>query len=88
MARESETEDIVYNFVCSKPGMSTYELSKKLNMTGGRVRHALARLEEKGLIKFKFDRHNPRIRKLTFPVDNWSLIPRGLKKELKKLIKK
>jgi len=88
VARKSETEDILYSFVCSKPGMSTYYIAKKLNMTGGRVRHALARLEEKGLIKFKFDKHNPRIRKLTFPVDNWSLVPKSLRNELKKLIKK
>lgn len=79
------TEDVVYNFVCNNPGMSTYKIAKRLRMTGGRVRHALKRLKQRGLIKFKFDKSNPRFRKLTYPVDAWNLIPRNLKRELRNL---
>jgi len=86
--RESFTEDIVYAFVCRHPGLSTYEISKKLNMTGGRVRHALSKLKKMGLVKFKFERNNPRIRKLTFPVDAWLLLPKQVKEELKKSLSK
>ncbi len=57
-------------------------------MTGGRVRYALTKLKEMGLVKFKFERNNPRIRKLTFPVDTWTLLPKQVKEELRKLIDK
>jgi hypothetical protein len=53
-------------------------------MSGGRVRYALSRLAAIGLIKFKFERTNPRIRKLTYPVDAFDLLPKSLKKELNK----
>ena len=44
--KKNNTEHIVYCTICSNPGMNTYELSKKLNMTGGRVRHAISKLKE------------------------------------------
>lgn len=84
MAKEGETEDKIYEFVCENPGKSTYEISKKMNMSGGRVRHALSSLEQKGLIMFKFVRQSPRIKKLTFPIDNIKLMPKNLKILLKK----
>ena len=87
MSRESFTEDVVYAFVCRHPGMCTYGISKKLNMTGGRVRHALSKLKERGLVKFKFERKNPRIKKLTYPVDAWSLLPKAAREELRKSMK-
>jgi len=86
--KESYTEDVVYAFVCRHPGMCTYEISKKLNMTGGRVRHALSKLKEKGLVKFKFERKNPRIKKLTFPVDAWALLPKAVREELRKSMRR
>ena len=52
-----------------------------------KINHALKRLEEKGLVKFKFDKKNPRIRKLTYPIECWKLLPRFFKIELKKLLK-
>ena len=55
MPKHSFTEEVVYSFVCKHPGLCTYDMSKKLNMTGGRVRHALIKLEKEGLVKFKFD---------------------------------
>lgn len=88
MPRESYTEDMVYAFVCRHPGMCTYEISKKLKMTGGRVRHALFKLKERGLVKFKFERKNPRIKKLTYPIDTWSLLPKRVREELRKSIEK
>ncbi len=88
MPRESYTEDIVYAFVCRHPGMCTYEISKKLNMSGGRVRYALKKLKESGLVKFKFVKKNPRIKKLTYPVDAWSLLPKTAKEEMRKFIQR
>jgi predicted transcriptional regulator len=85
MSEKSSTRDRVYVFVCKNPGLSTYDLSKKLGMTGGRVRHALSMLKKADLIEFKFERQNPRIRKLSFPVDFLKLLPRDLKKEIKGL---
>ena len=88
MVRDSNTEVIVYELVCSKPGMCTYDIEKKLDMTGGRIRHALSMLGKKGLIKFKFDRRKPRIRKLAYPVDRWNLLPKSFKNEIKVIVKK
>lgn len=74
------TEDVVYEYICEHPGLCTYELSKRLKMTGGNLRSALLRLKHKGLIKFKFERGNPRIKKLSYPVNAYSLLPKSLKK--------
>jgi predicted transcriptional regulator len=82
---EESTKEKIYKFVCENPGKSTYYISKKLQMTGGRVRHALTALWKEGLIKFKFERNNPRIRKLSYPVNFVNLLPKSLKKEVKKL---
>ncbi len=87
MPRESYTEDVVYGFICRHPGMSTYDISKKLNMTGGRVRHALSKLKENGLVKFKFERRSTRIVKLTYSVDAWSLLPKAAREELRRMVK-
>lgn len=87
MPKESYTVEVVYGFVCRHPGICTYEISKKLKMTGGRVRYALTKLKEVGLVKFKFERNNPRIKKLTYPVEVWSLLPREVRVELRKRIK-
>jgi len=85
MPKRSSTEDVVYNFVCKNPGKCTYFISKNLNMSGGRVRHALNVLNKKGLIRFKFERKNPRIKKLTYPVSAWRLLPRKIRGQLKKI---
>ena len=83
--KDPSTEQIIYEFICSNPGKSTYEISKHLKMTGGRVRHALNKLRNYGLIKFKFLRESYRVKKLSFPVECWKLLPKTLKKELLKL---
>jgi len=85
MPKQNRTEYKVYKFVCKNPGNSTYYISKKLDMSGGRVRHALCKLKKIGLIRFKFVRDNPRIRKLSYPVGMLKLLPRGMKRQLKKL---
>jgi len=81
----SLTENKIYELVCDYPGLSTYDISKRLKMTGGRVRSTLSLLKKNGLIRFKFEKHNPRIKKLTFPIDVFSLLPRELKTDLKSL---
>lgn len=85
MTKKSLSEEKIYRFVCENPGDCTYAISKKMKMSGGKVRNALLRLKQKGLIKFKFERHSPRIRKLTYPVRAWDLLPGILKKEAAKL---
>jgi len=85
MPKNSPTEYIVYKFICENPGRCTYYISKRLNMSGGRVRHALSRLEQKGVIKFKFERNNPRIKKLTFPVNTLKLLPKEVKRQLREV---
>lgn len=85
MPKRSTTEYKIYEFVCKNPGNCTYYISKELNMSGGRVRHALSKLKKLGLVRFKFDRNNPRIRKLTYPVDTLRLLPKGIRNQLKKL---
>lgn len=77
------TEQQIYEFVCSNPGKSTYEISKILKMSGGKVRHALMKLKERGLIKFKVVRASYRIKKLSFPTKVWELLPPSLKDQLK-----
>ena len=88
MPKKSSTQDKIYRFICKYPGKSTYYISKKLRMTGGRVRHALSKLKHYGLVKFKFDKRNPRTKKLSYPTDAVALLPRSLKGKLKKVKKK
>ncbi|MEM5794422.1 MAG: winged helix-turn-helix domain-containing protein [Candidatus Aenigmatarchaeota archaeon] len=85
MPKKSEAEYKIYSFVCQNPGLCTYEISKRLFMSGGKVRYFLSRLKKKGLVKFRFDRKNPRIRKLTYPVSSLELLPRKIKIQLKNL---
>jgi len=88
MPRKSSSEEKIYRFVCESPGNCTYTISKRLKMSGGKVRNVLIRLKQKGLVKFKFDRRNPRMRKLTYPVKMWDLIPKNLRKNVRKMVKK
>lgn len=84
---KKSSEQIIYSFICENPGLNTYQISKKLGMSGGKVRHILKKLKERGLVKFKFERKNPRIKKLTYPIEFWKLFPKVLKSEIKKLSK-
>ena len=85
MTKKSSSEEKIYRFVCENPGNCTYTISKKLKMSGGKVRNALSRLKQSGLVKFKFERRSPRIKKLSYPVKTLDLLPRILKKEVSKL---
>jgi len=87
MQKHGGTEDKIYQFVCCHPGMSTYEIAKNLKMSGGNVRNALSNLHKKGLITFKFDRSNPRIKKHCFAVKLWKLLPGTLRRDIKILLK-
>lgn len=84
---KKSTEQMVYEYVCHYPGLCTYELSNRLKMSGGNVRSALTRLHKKGLVKFKFDRNkgNPRIKKLTYPVSFWEMLPKKLAHVIKRV---
>jgi predicted transcriptional regulator len=83
--KSSRTNEIVYEFICNNPGKSTYEISKKLKMTGGRVRHSLSMLHKMGLVTFKWLKQNPRIRKLCFPISAVEILPKSIRKELKNI---
>jgi len=65
--------------------MNTYEISKRLGMSGGNVRNALSNLHKKSLVKFKFVRSSPRTEKQCFAVKLWSLMPRALRRKIKGL---
>jgi transposase len=80
-------EEKVYRFVCEKQGLSTYEISKRLNLSGGCVRHCLTQLHKKGLIFFKFERSSSRIRKLSYPVNAFRLLPRKILNTLKGFVR-
>jgi|YelNatPaOPRAMG01_1025707.scaffolds.fasta_scaffold10754_5 predicted transcriptional regulator len=83
MPKKSEAEYKIYSFVCQNPGMCTYEISKRLKMSGGRVRYFLSRLQKKGLVRFKFDKKNPRIKKLTYPLNTLELLPKSIKNKFR-----
>ncbi len=83
MSKSSKTNEVVYEWVCAKPGMCTYDMEKRLNMSGGRVRHALSRLEKMGLITFRWVQSNPHFYKLSYPVPTKRLLPKKLIHELK-----
>jgi len=82
---KGSSEDSVYNFVCKNPGLCTYDIQKRLKMSGGRVRHALSQLNKHGLVKFRFVCKSPRVKKLSYPVEAWKLVPGGLKRAVKKI---
>jgi predicted transcriptional regulator len=87
MPRHGKAEDKVYQLICSNPGLNTYEISKRLKMSGGNVRNALSNLHKKGLISFKFEKSSTRVRKRCFAVKISRLLPNSLKKEIKNLLK-
>ncbi|MEM5879043.1 MAG: helix-turn-helix domain-containing protein [Candidatus Aenigmatarchaeota archaeon] len=87
MRRHGKAEDKVYQLICSNPGLNTYEISKRLQMSGGNVRNALSNLHKKGLISFKFERNSVRIRKKCFAVEIARLLPAVLKREIKSFLK-
>lgn len=83
--KESDSRDIIYEFICANPGLNTYLIAKKLNMSGGKIRYVLSRLEKMGLVEFEFRRRSARIEKLTYPITAYNLLPKGLKSKLKKM---
>lgn len=87
MGKHGKAEDRVYQFICKNPGLNTYEISKKLKMSGGNVRNALNNLHKKGLVVFKIEKGNVRVKKRCFAVNLVRLLPTSLKKEIKELLK-
>lgn len=82
MNAKRSSEEKIYRFICEHPGNCTYDISRKLSMSGGKVRNALQRLEGKGLVRFKFVRSSHRMKKLSYPVGMWDLLPKPLLKIL------
>lgn len=87
MRKRGEAEYKVYQLICSNPGLNTYEISKKLNMSGGNVRNVLSNLHKKGLISFKIEKSSIRVRKKCFAVKIARLLPVAFKKEIKSFLK-
>ncbi|MCS7106272.1 MAG: winged helix-turn-helix domain-containing protein [Candidatus Aenigmarchaeota archaeon] len=87
MRKHGKAEDKIYQFVCKNPGINSYQISKRLKMSGGNVRAALKNLHKKGLIFFKFERKSYKIEKKCFAVKLVHLLPKVLKKEIKNLAK-
>ncbi len=85
MVKKVFTQDVVYSLICEKPGVCGYEISKKLNMSNGRVHTVLSNLERNGFIKFKTIK-NPRRKKNYFPVNSFELLPTELRKQLKNFL--
>ena len=84
MAKKRLTQDKIYKFICKNPGNNTYAISKKMKMSGGRVRHAIYKLKNYGLIKLKTINKSPRIQKLCYPIDALASLPKALKRKLKR----
>jgi len=85
MVKKIFTQDVVYSLICENPGLCGYEISKKLNMSNGRVHTTLCKLERDGLIKFKVIK-NPRRKKIYFPIKAFEMLPHRLKKELRNFL--
>lgn len=77
---------LVYEQVCATPGITSYEISKKLGMSGGNVRYCLSKLKKIGFVRLKTIYSSSRLKKQVFPVGVNKLLPSQLKKELKKLL--
>lgn len=86
MQKYGKAEDRIYELICQNPGLNTYKISKRLNMSGGNARNAISNLHKKGLVFFKFNKRNPRIEKCCFAVDGWKLLPKNFKNGIRKLI--
>ncbi|MEM5836199.1 MAG: winged helix-turn-helix domain-containing protein [Candidatus Aenigmatarchaeota archaeon] len=87
MRKHGKAEDKIYQLICSNPGLNTYEISKRLKMSGGNVRNALSNLHKKGLISFKIEKSSVRVRKRCFAVEIAKLLPATFKKEIKAFLK-
>jgi predicted transcriptional regulator len=83
VSRKNPILDKVYEKICKDPGLTSYSLAKKLDLSCASVRFALARLAEQGLVRFKWDRSGIRTKKLTYPVKSFELLPRSLREQLR-----
>ena len=81
MQKKVFTQDIVYSLICEHPGLCGHEISKKLNMSSGRVYQALKSLKKTGFIITKTTKESKR-KKVCFPVNAFKLLPNKIKKEV------
>jgi len=62
-----ETRWFLYEFINKNPGLSIYDLSKKLNWTTGKVDYHIKKLLKDGIVRNSEEIVNGRIRKLYTP---------------------
>ncbi len=62
-----ETRWLLYEFINKNPGLSIYDLSKKLNWTTGKVDYHIKKLLKEGIVRNSEEIVNGRIRKLYSP---------------------
>ena len=82
---EWKSIDKIYSCVCENPGESLHEMSEELGMPHENVNKVLDELKSAGLVKFKFVRMSPVVKKI-YPIDKKFIMTSKLKKELKKFI--
>ncbi len=78
-----KNKDFLYETICQTPGITNYELSKKIKWSNGKVAYYAQKLVSDGLIKNSTEIINGRTQKRFTPVDYKEFI----KKEEMKFLK-
>jgi len=65
---EANKDELMY-YIEKNPGLSSYELAKKLGWSGGKVRYYLQRLLEDNEIRILESRDSQRLKKLVYAID-------------------
>ncbi len=65
--RAFETRWFLYEFINKNPGLTIYNLSKKLNWTSGKVDYYIKKLLKDGIVKNSEEIVNGRVRKSYHP---------------------
>lgn len=81
------SEDILYDKVNEKPGLSYYELGKELKWSPAKVRWISKRLKEYGLVYIKKE-VTSKVKMKVYPVPALELLSPEARKELEELEKK
>jgi len=66
--RAFETTEFLYEFISKNPGLTIYDLSKKLEWTTGKVEHYVKKLVKEGIVKNSEEIVNGRVKKAYSPV--------------------
>jgi predicted transcriptional regulator len=62
-----DTRWALYEYIDKNPGLTIYDLSKKLNWTTGKVEYHIKKLLNERMVKNSEEVANGRVRKLYFP---------------------